>query len=96
MKPKNLRISEGVRKSWENPATRERRRQRHGVHVLKNGSPVGKYSSLYQAFKALGLPVEKHIPFRNKLKLAGTLMFNDGESIYIFSLIPPLKTSTAG
>ena len=86
---KNHNISEGVRKSWEDPVVRERRRQRHGVSVLRNGTPVGEYSSLYQAFKALGLPENKHIPFRNKLKLAGALTYNDGVDIYAFSLIPP-------
>jgi uracil-DNA glycosylase len=87
----NHNISEGVRKSWEDPSVRERRQQRHGVSVLRNCTPIGEFSSLYQAFKDLGLPVEKHIPFRNKLKLAGSLAYNDGKDIYAFSLIPPFK-----
>lgn len=87
----NHNISEGVRKSWEDPSLRERRQQRHGVSVLRNGTPIGEFSSLYQAFKDLSLPVEKHIPFRNKLKLAGSLAYNDGKDIYAFTLIPPFK-----
>ncbi|NTV26487.1 MAG: hypothetical protein HGB01_09780 [Chlorobiaceae bacterium] len=92
-KPKNFKISEGVRESWKDPTVREKRRQRNGVSVLRNGIPVGEYTSLYQAFKALGLPEKKHIPFRIKLKQAGSLSFNDGESIYAFTVIQPLKTS---
>lgn len=90
---KNHNISEGVRKSWEDPEVRDRRSQRHGVSVLRNGLPVGEYTSLYQAFKALGLPIKKHIPFRNKLKQAGSLTFNDGHDIYAFTIIPPLNMS---
>ena len=90
-KPKNFKISEGVRKSWEDPTVRERRRQRYGVSVLRNRVSIGEYTSLYQAFKALGLPEKKHIPFRNKLRQAGSLPFYDGDNIYAFTIIPPLK-----
>lgn len=90
---KNHNISEGVQKSWEDPVVRARRCERHGVSVLRNGSPLGEYTSLFQAFKELGLPIKKHIPFRNKLKQAGSLTFNDGHDIYAFTIIPPLNMS---
>ncbi|RDD30801.1 hypothetical protein CR161_08880 [Prosthecochloris sp. ZM] len=90
---KNFKISEGVKKSWEDPAVREKRRQRHGVSVSRDGVHVGDFTSLYQAFKALGLPEEKHIPFRIKLKESGSKTFNDGKSVYLFTIIPPLKKS---
>jgi len=83
-------ISEGVKRSWENQDVREKRLQHHAVKVHRNGMFVGDFSSLYQAFKILGLPVSKHIPFRKKLKQDGRLPFNDGSDIYDFEILPPI------
>lgn len=87
---KNQNISEGVRKSWENPEVREKRRQHHAVRVHRNSTLVGEFSSLYQAFKILDLPVSKHIPFRIKLKQVGSLPFSYGNDVYDFEIMPPI------
>ncbi|NQU46925.1 MAG: uracil-DNA glycosylase [Chlorobium sp.] len=87
---KSRNISEGVKRSWENQDVREKRLQHHAVKVHRNGTFVGDFSSLYQAFKILGLPVSKHIPFRKKLKQDGRLPFNDGSDIYDFEILPPI------
>ena len=57
-----------VKESWENEDTRRKRGEHHGARVYINGILVGEYPSTYQAFLALGLPQEKHIFFRVKLK----------------------------
>lgn len=57
-----------VKESWENEETRRQRGEHHGARVYKNETLVGEYPSTYQAFLALGLPAEKHIVFRVKLK----------------------------
>ena len=57
-----------VKESWENEETKRKRGEHHGARVYKNGILVGEYPSTYQAFLALGLPQEKHIVFRVKLK----------------------------
>ena len=56
------------RNGWENEETRRKRGEQHGARVYKNEILVGEYPSTYQAFLALGLPTEKHIVFRVKLK----------------------------
>ena len=87
---KNQNISEGVRKSWEDPEVRKKRQQHHAVRVHRNSTLVGEFSSLYQAFKILGLPVSRHIPFRIKLKQVGSLPFSFGNDVYDFKILPPL------
>lgn len=72
---RHFNISAGVKESWENPKTREERLTRHGVEVYDGVVFVGKFTSTYQAFVALDLPINKHIPFRGKLKKAGKLYF---------------------
>jgi len=52
-------ISAGVKESWENPKTREERLTRHGVEVYDGVVFVGKFTSTYQAFVALDLPINK-------------------------------------
>lgn len=87
---KNQNISEGVRKSWEDPEIRKKRMQKNAVKVHRHGTFIGDFTSLRQAFKVLGLPDSKHIPFRIKLKQAGKLSFSYGNDIYDFEIIPPL------
>lgn len=44
-----------------------------------------KYSSLYQAFKAKGLPTEGHEEFRRKVKIKGEATFIDGNRKVTFT-----------
>lgn len=63
-----------VAKTWLDPEVRAKRMERHGVEV--DGV---YYDSVRKAFAALDLPDSKHIPFRAKLKAAGTL---EGEEAF--------------
>lgn len=83
---KHQNISEGVKKSWEDPIVRAQRSKRDGVQVHKVGTFIGKYSSLWQAFKSLGLPDNKHQEFRKNLKIAGTLNFQSDKNVYTFEI----------
>jgi hypothetical protein len=80
-----------VKESWENEETKRKRGEHHGAIVYKKGILVGEYPSTYQAFIALGLPQEKHIVFRVKLKnehrtkKGARLKFQESE--YTFELI---------
>lgn len=57
--------SAGIKESWKVPEIREKRTQRSAVEV--NGA---QYKSVAEAFRELGLPMEKHIKFRGALKAA--------------------------
>ena len=78
-----------VKESWKSEETKRKRREHHGARVYKNEKLVGEYPSTYQAFLALGLPQEKHIVFRvklkdeHRLKKGARLKFQE----YIFELI---------
>ena len=84
-----------VKDSWKNEETRKKRGEQHGARVYKNGIVVGEYPSTYQAFLALGLPQEKHIVFRVKLKDEHRL--NKGARLnfqqYTFELIDKPKST---
>lgn len=60
--------SEAIAESWNDDATRAKRRQRSAVEV--DGT---RHRSVKAAFIALGLPLEKHIAFRIRLKEKGKL-----------------------
>jgi len=62
------KMSEGQVQSWKVPEVRAKRAERSAVDV--DGET---YTSVYKAFLALGLPVNKHIAFRGELKEAGKL-----------------------
>jgi hypothetical protein len=63
--------SAAIAKSWQDPATAAARATRS--HVVVGGV---EYTSTHQAFLALGLPANKCIAFRGKLKAAGKLAFD--------------------
>lgn len=87
VKPTRTR-AEGVSDSWKDPAVAEKRKQRHAVSV--NGV---KYKSVTEAFKALDLPLNRHIAFRAKLKAEGVKTFEQGEGLpsYEFKIEDPIK-----
>jgi hypothetical protein len=70
--------SAGVARSWEDSVVRAKRTTRNGVEAREGSSgPFRKYDSLRKAFRALGLPDEKHIPFRIGLKEKGSAVYVD-------------------
>ena len=83
---KHQNISEGVKKSWQDPIVRAQRSKRDAVQVFEAGTFIGKYSSLWQAFKSLDLPANKHQEFRKNLKIAGSLNFLSGKKVYAFEI----------
>lgn len=74
--------AKAISATWADPKVREARGLRHGCEV--NGT---KYTSVYNAFKALSLPINKHIKFRKELKAKGTHSING----FTFSLIAVQK-----
>jgi hypothetical protein len=74
--------SASTRESWSKPGVHEARRKRDGVSV--DGV---QYKSVRDAFKALGLPDSKHVPFRKKLKAAGALGFEHEGKTTNFTIV---------
>lgn len=75
--PKNVRFPKraaAIRDSWENEEVRARRSKRECVSVQGV-----IYKSTKAAFKVLGLPPNKCIAFRGKLKAAGILKYGEHE-----------------
>lgn len=68
--PKAASRSEAIQRSWADPKTRAARAARYAVRASGQNFP-----SVPAAFRALGLPMSVHIPFRGKLRDAGTLDF---------------------
>lgn len=75
------RRSKGVAESWKNPEVAAKRSKRDGVFVGKE-----HYRSVRAAFEALGLPLEKHIPFRMIVKENGKATFEHEGTKYNFQL----------
>jgi hypothetical protein len=67
---KNEKRAAGVTASWLKPEVKAARSARHAVEVAGV-----QYRSVREAFKALGLPDNKHIKFRGDLKKAGEGVF---------------------
>lgn len=63
--------SAAISKSWASKATRAARSERTAVKV--GGT---QYRSVAEAFRQLGLPMEKHVKFRGELKAAGKATFD--------------------
>jgi hypothetical protein len=61
----------GTRRSWDNIEVFEKRRERTNVEVDGHG----RFRSVGAAFKAIGLPMTKHIAFRQDLKKQKNLEF---------------------
>ncbi len=87
----HVKMSDSVRKSWDNPAIAKRRATRHMALVEGYEEP---WTSVREAFVDLKLPLGRHIPFRNNLKkkLKGTFE-HDGKQ-YHFTLKPRVKEVT--
>ncbi|TLU53168.1 MAG: hypothetical protein FDX02_09195 [Chlorobium sp.] len=83
---KHRNIAEGVKKSWQDPEVRAARIKHDPVIVHERGVFLGKYSSTWQAFKALGLSDNKHQQFRKSLKIAGLLDYTEGSKVYEFKI----------
>lgn len=70
----NKRIAEAVAATWNNPAVKAKRMERHNIYVTDmnvEGAPEVYYKSVLDAFKALGLMISRHIKFRAACKAAG-------------------------
>jgi hypothetical protein len=84
--------AKAVAESWKNAETAAKRKERHTATV--NGIT---YKSVAEAFKALGLPASKRIPFRAKLKASGDagLEFEHEGKKFHFYASPIVKTEKA-
>ena len=70
----NKRIAEAVAATWNDPAVKAKRMERHNIYVTDmnvEGAPEVYYKSVLEAFKALGLMISRHIKFRAACKAAG-------------------------
>ena len=70
----NKRIADAVAATWNDPAVKAKRMERHNIYVTdqtKEGAPEVYYKSVLEAFKALGLMISRHIKFRAACKAAG-------------------------
>lgn len=76
-------LSEAIAASWTRPDVAAARSTRNAVRA--NGT---EYRSVREAFRALRLPIEKHIPFRMSLKAAGKATFETGKKSVSFEIIP--------
>lgn len=85
-KTSGLTLSAAIAKSWERADVAEKRRTRHGVLVQVNGKS-NEFKSVRSAFAELGLPDEKHIRFRMKLKENHTAVFEYEGLSYTFTLV---------
>lgn len=79
--------SAAVAATWENDQIAAARSARDNVAV--NGK--GTFRSVAAAFKALGLPMSKHIKFRIEVKSNGTGTFKYGEDEYEFRVVKQEK-----
>lgn len=74
--------SASIADSWKNPETAALRSAR--MRVTVNGE---EYKSVPAAFRALKLPMSKHITFRGQLRDAGQLTFEHNGVQYKFELV---------
>lgn len=78
----NAANSAGVAASWLDPSVAAKRATRNGVTV--NGA---EYRSVLAAFTELGLPINKHIVFRGKLKVELQKDFEHDGKVYTFKIV---------
>jgi hypothetical protein len=78
--------SAGVAASWSNPEVKAARTTKHGVTV-KAGGKTTDHKSVAAAFRALNLPMAKHIQFRGKLKASGKEIFEHNGVMHAFRLV---------
>lgn len=97
----NKRIAEAVAATWNDPAVKAKRMERHNIYVTDmnvEGAPEVYYKSVLEAFKALGLMISRHIKFRAACKAAGDagLVYEqamaDGTTVkYLFRAVEQAK-----
>jgi hypothetical protein len=86
-KPKNgdkKTLSEAIADTWKRPDVRAKRLTKDTVEVTVEGATVG-FSSVWKAFESFGLPAEKHIRFRGKLKQSRAEVFEHDGVRYEFA-----------
>lgn len=76
------RRSNAIALTWKDAQVAAKRAKRDSVTA--NGAP---YKSVRAAFKALRLPIEKHIKFRMELKEKGEAIFTHADKPYVFKVI---------
>jgi hypothetical protein len=83
----NEKMSDSVRRSWDDEGVAKRRGQRHSAEVTGHGT----HKSVWHAFKAIGLPLGRVIPFRKELKQKMKMDFEHNGKTYHFQLVPRAK-----
>lgn len=79
--------SKAIAATWENDRIAAARSARDNVAVDGHGT----FRSVAAAFKALGLPMSKHIKFRIEVKSNGTGIFKYGTDEYEFRVVKQEK-----
>lgn len=79
--------SKAIAATWENDQIAAARSARDNVAVDGHGT----FRSVAAAFKALGLPMSKHIKFRIEVKSNGTGIFKYGTDEYEFRVVKQEK-----
>lgn len=79
---KSTSRANAIAATWKDASIAAARAQRTCVRVFSEGGIVGEYKSTAEAFRRLGLPLSKHIPFRMALKAAGS----NAISVYTFKV----------
>ena len=77
-------LSEAIADTWKRPDVRAKRLTKDTVEVTVEGATVG-FSSVWKAFESFGLPAEKHIRFRGKLKQSRAEVFEHDGVRYEFA-----------
>lgn len=74
-KPKVVKpdLSTAIAKSWQDPAIKEKRCERHCVFMTDENGKTVEVRSVRQAFVDFSLPLKEHIKFRMELKAAGKI-----------------------
>lgn len=79
---KSTSRANAIAATWKDASIAAARAQRTCVRVFCKNSIIGEYKSTAEAFRRLGLPLAKHIPFRMALKAAGS----NEISVYTFKV----------
>jgi hypothetical protein len=81
---KSTSRANAIAATWNDPQIAAARAQRTCVRVYDGFDDIiGEYKSTAEAFRRLGLPLSKHIPFRMALKAAGSKTF----AAYTFKVV---------
>jgi hypothetical protein len=72
---KSTSRANAIAATWKDASIAAARAQRTCVRVFDDCGIIGEFKSTAEAFRRLGLPMAKHIPFRMALKAAGSNTF---------------------